>query len=98
MTVQNPDTLAGAAISIDVGYSDAVPFTEYDTNNTNMVRASMHLTFSEIKADRIKKVTLKNDTANKSYFLETDEATKDNVVAVLYTQDADDADKITKAM
>lgn len=98
VTVDNPGALAGSSLGLDVGYSDAASFTEYDTNNTDMVRGTLNLTFGELKANRVKKLTLKNDVANRSYFLETDNTTKDSSVAVLYTQDADDAANITKSM
>ena len=98
VTVANPSSLAGSSVNIDVGYSDVTPFTAYDTTNTNMVRGTLNLTFSEIKADKVKKLILKSDAANKSYFLETDNTTKDSSVSVIYTQDADVETTITKAM
>ena len=93
VTVSDPSASAGSAISLDVGYSDYTPFTEYNTANTNMVRGTLNLTFSEIQADRVKKLTLKNDVNNKSYFPYADEnnhVQDITSVAVLYRQSADD--------
>ena len=92
VTVNDPATWAGAAISLDVGYSDVTPFDEYDTQNVNMVSGRLALTFSEIKANRVKKLILKNDVGNKSYFPYADTSNKVQditSVAVLYTEDAE---------
>ena len=100
VTVLDPSASAGSAISLDVGYSDYTPFTEYNTANTNMVRGTLNLTFSEIQADRVKKLTLKNDVNNKSYFPYADEnnhVQDITSVAVLYRQSADD-DSFAKEM
>ncbi|MBR1384928.1 MAG: BspA family leucine-rich repeat surface protein [Ruminococcus sp.] len=92
VTVNDPATWAGAAISLDVGYSDVTPFDAYDTQNVNMVSGKLALTFSEIKANRVKKLILKNDVGNKSYFPYADPTNMVQditSVAVLYTRDAE---------
>ncbi len=89
VTVSEPSASAGSTISLDVGYSDASGFDSYDTTNTSMVRGTLNLTFSEIQAERIKKLTLKNDNNNKSYFpyADTTNTIQDvTSVAVLYAK------------
>ncbi|MBR0484009.1 MAG: hypothetical protein IJJ69_04415 [Oscillospiraceae bacterium] len=105
LQVTDPSALAGQTISLDVGYGSDV----YNENNTNMVKGTLNLTFSEIQASLVKKLVLKNDVANKSYFSEmvkvkdpetgeeTIIPTKSSSVAVLYTQSADKS-QISKTM
>ena len=101
VTVSNPVSLAGQAISIDVGYCEDDDFTAYNESNTNMVKGTLTLTFSEVKADVRKRVILKNDVTNKTYFpyADPEKQTKDvTSVALIYTQDAENTDNITKYM
>ena len=67
VTVENPVSLAGQSISLDVGYAKE-GLTEYDINNTSMVRGTLNLTFSEVQADSRKRLILKNDAGNSSWF------------------------------
>ena len=67
VTVENPVSLAGQSISLDVGYAKG-GLTEYDINNTSMVRGTLNLTFSEVQADSRKRLILKNDAGNSSWF------------------------------
>lgn len=99
-TVSNPVALAGQSIKLDVGYSDAPDFTVYDEEDTNMIKGELYLTFSEAKADVRKRVVLRNDVTNKTYFpySDTNNQTKDiTSVAMVYTKDADN-DNIVKTM
>ena len=91
-SVREPASLAGQSIKFDVGYAEGL--TSYNTDNTDMVKGTLYLTFGEVKMDRVKKLILKNDVQNKSFFLWTDTTstppieTKESSVSVLYTKSA----------
>ncbi len=97
ITVADPASAAGQSISLNAGYSDDPDFTVYDEQDTSMVRGSLELTFSDIQADTVKKVILKNDVSNLSYFPRTEGAEKDTSVAVLYTRPYGGGD-VTRSM
>ncbi|MCR4646070.1 MAG: hypothetical protein K5695_11810 [Oscillospiraceae bacterium] len=100
VTVEDPDALAGQSISIDVGYSEDPNFNAYDIEDTSMVSGELALTFSERKADVRKRVVLRNDVTNKTYFpyANTDNKLQDvTSVALIYKKDADDG-TVTKTM
>ena len=83
ITAQNPASFAGQTILLDVGYGNG---NTYDEGDTGMVKGTLNLTFSEIQADTVKKLVLKNDVSNRSYFPQAEGAGKDSTVAVIYTK------------
>ncbi|MBE6872575.1 MAG: hypothetical protein E7493_01460 [Ruminococcus albus] len=83
ITAQNPSSFAGQTILLDVGYGND---GEYNEGDTGMVKGTLNLTFSEIQADTVKKLVLKNDVSNRSYFPQAEGAGKDSTVAVIYTK------------
>ena len=83
ITAQNPASFAGQTILMDVGYGNG---GEYNEGDTGMVKGTLNLTFSEIQADTVKKLVLKNDVSNRSYFPQAEGAGKDSTVAVIYTK------------
>ncbi|EGC02663.1 SpaA isopeptide-forming pilin-related protein [Ruminococcus albus] len=83
ITAQNPASFAGQTILLDVGYGND---GEYNEGDTGMVKSTLNLTFSEIQADTVKKLVLKNDVSNRSYFPQAEGAGKDSTVAVIYTK------------
>ena len=83
ITAQNPSSFAGQTILLDVGYGNG---GEYNEGDTGMVKSTLDITFSEIQADTVKKLVLKNDVSNRSYFPQAEGAGKDSTVAVIYTK------------
>ena len=104
VTVNNPSALAGSVLGLDVGYSESSTFDTYNLSDSEMVKGTLNLNFSDIKVKKVKKVTLKNDTSNRSYFAYNAEVDPDNAsvqdissVVVIYEKDETN-NSITKTM
>ena len=85
---QDPASVAGQTYSFDVGYAEG-GLSVYDTNNTSMVRGTLNLTFSEVQADSRKRLILKNDVSNRSWFGEN-AATGSTSIDVTFIKSAAD--------
>ncbi|MBR7037867.1 MAG: hypothetical protein IKI21_01275 [Oscillospiraceae bacterium] len=98
LTVTDPATFAGSTIMLDVGYSEKDSFDAYDEGDPNMVKGTLALTFGELRATQQKKLTLKNDVSNKSYFPYADPENKVQdvtSVAMFYQKTIADDDTVT---
>ena len=104
VTVNNPSALAGSVLGLDVGYSESSTFNTYNLSDSEMVKGTLNLNFSNIKVKKVKKVTLKNDTSNRSYFaynanVDPEHASVHDISSVVVIYEKDETNNsITKTM
>ena len=87
-TTTEPSSIAGQTFTFDVGYADGGLAT-YDVKNTAMVRGSLDLTFSTVLADVRKRIILKNDVNNRSWFGENATSGKTSLALTYIKSGAD---------